>query len=120
MATQSSSTTTGVGSSSALTVAQILPTTQNPDVWQHYNHCKMTDDSTKAQCKHCFNFLASGSNSTLRNHVMIPYCEALKTVSEVGRSSMDRDGSLFVYNPDVIREQFAGLVISTRLTIQPL
>ncbi|GKD48885.1 hypothetical protein Tco_1277861, partial [Tanacetum coccineum] len=87
MAAQSSSTTTGVGSSSAPTIAQILPTT--PDVWQHYNLCKMTDNSTKAQ--------------------------SLKSVPEVGQSSNVRDASLFVYNPDVIREQFASLVIQQGL-----
>ncbi|GJV74853.1 hypothetical protein Tco_1506437 [Tanacetum coccineum] len=78
MATQSSSATTGVGSSSATTIAQIVPTTQNLKVWQYYNLCKMTDGSTKAQ--------------------------SLRTVPEAGQSSMARDGSLFVYNPDVVRE----------------
>ncbi|GKB13782.1 hypothetical protein Tco_0847705 [Tanacetum coccineum] len=56
------------------------------------------------------------SNSTLKNHFTIPYCEALKTVPEAGQSSMARDGSLFVYNPDVVREQFAGLMIQEGLT----
>ncbi|GJZ66432.1 hypothetical protein Tco_0623128 [Tanacetum coccineum] len=78
MATQSSSATTGVGSSSAPMIVQIVPTTLNPEVWQHYNLCKMTDGSTKAQ--------------------------SLKTVPEAGQSSMARDESLFVYNPDVVRE----------------
>ncbi|GKE03048.1 peroxidase 24-like protein [Tanacetum coccineum] len=40
MATQSSSTTTGVGSSSALMILQGLTTTRNPEIWQHYNLCK--------------------------------------------------------------------------------
>ncbi|GJR61930.1 zinc finger BED domain-containing protein RICESLEEPER 2 [Tanacetum coccineum] len=39
----------------------------------------------------------------------------LKTVSKAGQSSMARDGSLFVYNPNVVREQFAGLVIQEGL-----
>nr|GEU82097.1 uncharacterized mitochondrial protein AtMg00810-like [Tanacetum cinerariifolium] len=75
----------------------------------------MSDNTTKAQCKNCFNFLASGSNSTLRTHFLIPYCEALKTVPEAGQSSMARDESLFVYNLDVVHEQFAGLVIQEGL-----
>nr|GEZ17954.1 zinc finger BED domain-containing protein RICESLEEPER 2 [Tanacetum cinerariifolium] len=75
----------------------------------------MSDNTTKAHCKHCFYFLAAGSNSTLRNHFMIPYCEALKTVPEAGQSSMDRDECLFVYNPDVVHEQFVGLVIQEGL-----
>ncbi|GKA32411.1 zinc finger, BED-type, phospholipase-like, homeodomain-like protein [Tanacetum coccineum] len=117
MAGPISSGYTGVGSSSAPTIAQIIPTTRNPKVWKHYNLCKMMDRSTKAQCKHCFHFLAAGSNSTLRNHFTIPYCEALKMVSKAGQSSMARDGSLFVYNPDVVHEQFAGLVIQEGLPL---
>nr|GEY52284.1 zinc finger BED domain-containing protein RICESLEEPER 2-like [Tanacetum cinerariifolium] len=77
MATQSSSTTTGVGSSSAQTVVKIIPTSQNPQIWKDYNLCQMSDNTTKAQS---------------------------------GQSSMSRDGSLFVYNLDVLREQLAGLV----------
>ncbi|GJT05769.1 zinc finger, BED-type, phospholipase-like, homeodomain-like protein [Tanacetum coccineum] len=104
MATQSSSTTTGVGSSSAPTILEVLTTTRNPKIWQHFNLCKMSDNSTKAQCKHCFGFLSSGSNSTLRNHIKHPHCEALKTIAKAGQSSMSRDGSVFVFNPDVLRE----------------
>ncbi|GKB89541.1 hypothetical protein Tco_0961813 [Tanacetum coccineum] len=72
----------------------------------------MADNLTKAQCKHCFHFLASGSNSTLRNHITHPHCEALKTVSEAGQSSMAQDESVFVYNLDAVRKQF----VRTRLT----
>ncbi|GJS69050.1 zinc finger BED domain-containing protein RICESLEEPER 2-like protein [Tanacetum coccineum] len=36
-------------------------------------------------------------------------------VPEAGQSSMSRDGSVFVYNPDAVREQFAGLVIQEGL-----
>ncbi|GJZ76160.1 hypothetical protein Tco_0640625 [Tanacetum coccineum] len=32
--------------------------------------------------------------------------QSLKTVLKAGQSSMARDGSLFVYNQDVVREQF--------------
>nr|GEU98837.1 ribonuclease H-like domain, reverse transcriptase, RNA-dependent DNA polymerase [Tanacetum cinerariifolium] len=55
------------------------------------------------------------SNSTLKNQISYPHCEALKRVSESGQSSMSRDGSIFMYNPDVLREQFAGLVIQRGL-----
>ncbi|GJZ23589.1 hypothetical protein Tco_0561048 [Tanacetum coccineum] len=72
----------------------------------------MPDNSTNAQCKHCFGFLSSGSNSTLKNHINYPHCEALKTVPEAGQSSMSRDGSVFVFNPDVLRE-IQGLVDTT-------
>ncbi|GJT52313.1 zinc finger BED domain-containing protein RICESLEEPER 2-like protein [Tanacetum coccineum] len=120
MATQSSSTTTGVGSSSAPTILQVLTTTRNPEIWQHYNLCKMSDNTTKAQCKHCFHFFSQNSNSTLKNHITHPHCEALKTVPEVGQSSMSRDGSVFVYNPGVLREQFASLMIQHGLPFNHL
>nr|GEV16533.1 squalene synthase [Tanacetum cinerariifolium] len=58
---------------------------------------------------------SSNSNLTLKNHISHPHCEALKRVSESGQSSMSRDGSIFVYNSDVLREQFAGLVIQRGL-----
>ncbi|GKB87802.1 zinc finger BED domain-containing protein RICESLEEPER 3 [Tanacetum coccineum] len=69
----------------------------------------MSDNTTRAQCKHCFHFFSQNTNSTLKHHISHPHCEALKTVPEAGQSSMSRDESLFVYNPDVLREQFAGL-----------
>ncbi|GJT88659.1 hypothetical protein Tco_1070376 [Tanacetum coccineum] len=46
---------------------------------------------------------------------MHQHCKALKTVLEAGQSFVDRDGSIFVYNPDVLREQFVGLVIQQGL-----
>ncbi|GJU96520.1 hypothetical protein Tco_1321276 [Tanacetum coccineum] len=49
MATQASSTTIGVGSSSAPMVVKILPCTRKDDVWQHFNLSKMSDNTTKAQ-----------------------------------------------------------------------
>nr|GEZ63474.1 zinc finger BED domain-containing protein RICESLEEPER 2 [Tanacetum cinerariifolium] len=56
------------------------------------------------------------SNSTLKNHISHPHCEALKRVSELEQSSMSGDESIFMYNPDVLREQFAGLVIHRGVT----
>nr|GEZ56607.1 hAT family dimerisation domain containing protein [Tanacetum cinerariifolium] len=75
----------------------------------------MTDNPTKAQCKHCFNFLSLRSNSTLRNYITHPHCEALKMILEAGQSSVAQDGSVFVYNPNVLREQFTSLVIQQGL-----
>nr|GEX29850.1 DNA-directed DNA polymerase [Tanacetum cinerariifolium] len=55
------------------------------------------------------------SNTTLRNHIPHPHCEVLKAQknqnSEARQTSMARDGSVFRYDPDYLREQFAGLVI---------
>nr|GEY11686.1 zinc finger BED domain-containing protein RICESLEEPER 2-like [Tanacetum cinerariifolium] len=75
----------------------------------------MSDNTTKAQCKHRFHFFSQSSNSTLRSHIIHPHCEALKTVPEPIRSSIGRDGSVFVFNPDYLREQLAGLVIQRGL-----
>ncbi|GJT12880.1 retrovirus-related pol polyprotein from transposon TNT 1-94 [Tanacetum coccineum] len=61
------------------------------------------------------NFLSSPSNSTLRSHIIHSHCEALKTVPEARQSSMARNGSVFVFNLDVLREQFTDLVIQRGL-----
>ncbi|GJS59856.1 hypothetical protein Tco_0654640 [Tanacetum coccineum] len=61
----------------------------------------MSDGTTKAQCKLCFQFLSSGSNSTLKAHINNKYCETLKSVPEAGQSA--QDGGNFMYNPDVVR-----------------
>nr|GEY63368.1 zinc finger BED domain-containing protein RICESLEEPER 2-like [Tanacetum cinerariifolium] len=55
------------------------------------------------------------SNSTLKNHISHPHCEALKRAAQPGQSFMSQDGSLFMYNPDVLREQFMGLGIQRGL-----
>ncbi|GJT48218.1 zinc finger BED domain-containing protein RICESLEEPER 2-like protein [Tanacetum coccineum] len=75
----------------------------------------MSDNTKKAQCKHCFHFFSKDSNSTLKHHISHPHCEALKRVAKSRQSSMSRDRSILVYNPNVLREQFAGLVIQRGL-----
>nr|GEZ27843.1 zinc finger BED domain-containing protein RICESLEEPER 2-like [Tanacetum cinerariifolium] len=60
-------------------------------------------------------FFSKDYNSTLKNHISHPHCEALKRAAEPRQSSMSQDGSIFVYNSDVLREQFAGLVIQRGL-----
>ncbi|GKC72087.1 hypothetical protein Tco_1117970 [Tanacetum coccineum] len=75
----------------------------------------MSENTKKSQCIHCLRFFSKDSNSTLKNHINHPHCKALKRVAESGQSSMSRDGSIFVYNPDVLRERFAGLVIQRGL-----
>ncbi|GKB37056.1 zinc finger BED domain-containing protein RICESLEEPER 2-like protein [Tanacetum coccineum] len=119
MASESASTTTGVGSTSALTIREIIPTNRTPEVWKDFNMCIMTNGQKKAQCKYCFHFLSEGSNTTLKNHITHPHCEVLKAQQnqnpEAGQTSMGRDGQIFMYNPDYLREQFAGLVIQRGL-----
>ncbi|GKA52008.1 zinc finger BED domain-containing protein RICESLEEPER 2-like protein [Tanacetum coccineum] len=94
----SASTATGVGSTTAPTIHEIIATNQNPQIWKDFNICIMTDNSQNAQCKHCFHFLSVGSNTTLRNHVTHPHCEAKKAQqnqnSEAGQTSMARYGSV--------------------------
>nr|GEU80705.1 retrovirus-related Pol polyprotein from transposon TNT 1-94 [Tanacetum cinerariifolium] len=115
----SPSTATGVGSTNAPTIREIISTTRNPQIWKDFNLCIMTDNSQKAQCKHCFRFLSQCSNTTLMNYITHPHCEVIKAQknlnSEAGQTSMARDGSVFRYDPDYLREQFAGLVIQRAL-----
>ncbi|GKA11557.1 hypothetical protein Tco_0691103 [Tanacetum coccineum] len=117
----SASTATGIGSTSAPTIREIIATNRNLNIWKDYNLCIMIDNSQKAQCKHCFHFLSVSSNTTLRNHIAHPHCEAKKAQHnqnpETGQTSMARDGSVFRYDPDYLREQFAGLVFQN--TMQP-
>ncbi|GJS74065.1 hypothetical protein Tco_0706906 [Tanacetum coccineum] len=121
MASQSASdsATTGVGSTSALGIREIIQTTRNNEIWKDFNMCIMTNGHKKAQCKHCFNFLSVGSNTTLKHHISHPHCEVLKAQQnqnpEAGQTSMGRDGQIFMFNPDYLREQFAGLVIQRGL-----
>nr|GEU76957.1 zinc finger BED domain-containing protein RICESLEEPER 2 [Tanacetum cinerariifolium] len=65
----SPSTATGVGSTNAPTIREIISTNRNPQIWKDFNLCIMTDNSKKTQCKHCFHFLLQCSNMTLRNHI---------------------------------------------------
>ncbi|GKA86918.1 hypothetical protein Tco_0808629 [Tanacetum coccineum] len=60
-----------------------------------------------------------GSNTTLRNHITHPHCEAKKAQQnqnpKAGQTSMARVESVFRYDPNYLREQFAGLVIQRAL-----
>ncbi|GJY17510.1 zinc finger BED domain-containing protein RICESLEEPER 2 [Tanacetum coccineum] len=53
MATQSTSTSVGVGSSNEPTIVEVIETTRNKEVWKHFDYCKMSDGSKKGRCKHC-------------------------------------------------------------------
>ncbi|GJS45889.1 zinc finger BED domain-containing protein RICESLEEPER 2 [Tanacetum coccineum] len=92
MASESASTTTGAGSTSALTIREIIPTNRTPEVWKDFNMCIMTNGHKK---------------STMQG--------AADSYPEAGQTSMGRDGQIFMFNPDYLREQFAGLVIQRGL-----
>ncbi|GJZ82461.1 hypothetical protein Tco_0647634 [Tanacetum coccineum] len=115
----SGSATTGVGSTSALGIREIIQTTRNNEIWKRLNMCIMTNGQKKAQCKHCFNFLSVGSNTTLKHHISHPHCEVLKAQQnqnpEAGQTSMGRMANFHFKVPDYLREQFAGLVIQRGL-----
>nr|GEW03712.1 zinc finger, BED-type, phospholipase-like, homeodomain-like protein [Tanacetum cinerariifolium] len=111
MATQSTLTSVGVGSSNEPTIVEVIETTRNKDIWQHYDLCKMSDGSKKGRCKQCSKFIIASSNSTLRLYFEKPYCPVRKIIPDGGLSSMSREGGLFVYEADRVRQQFAGFVI---------
>ncbi|GJY43579.1 hypothetical protein Tco_0431792 [Tanacetum coccineum] len=56
----------------------------------------------------------------MKNHTTHPHCEVLKAQQnqnpEAGQTSLGRDGQIFMYNPDYLREQFADLVIQRGLS----
>nr|GEZ39215.1 zinc finger BED domain-containing protein DAYSLEEPER [Tanacetum cinerariifolium] len=116
MATQSSSTSVGVGSSNEPTIVEVIETTRNKEIFQHYDLCKMSDGSKKGRCKHCGKFINASSNSTLRLHFEKPYCPVLKIVPDGDQSSMSREGGLFAYEADRVRQQFASFVIQQGLS----
>ncbi|GJZ98857.1 zinc finger BED domain-containing protein RICESLEEPER 2-like protein [Tanacetum coccineum] len=119
MASESASTTTDAGSTSALTIREIIPTNQTPEVWKDFNLCIMTNGQKKVQCKYCFHFFSRVQHDVKKEHITHPHCEVLKAQQnqnpEAGQTSMGRDGQIFMYNPDYLREQFAGLVIQRGL-----
>nr|GEZ07497.1 hypothetical protein [Tanacetum cinerariifolium] len=60
-----------------------------------------------------------GSNTMLKNHITHPHCEVIKVQKnqnpKAGQTFMARDGSVFRYDSDYLREQFASLVIQRAL-----
>nr|GEW80592.1 callose synthase 5 [Tanacetum cinerariifolium] len=82
MATQSTSTSVGVGSSNEPTIVEVMETTRNKDIWQHYDLCKTSDGSKKGRCKQCGKFISASSNSTLMLHIEKPYCPVRKVIPD--------------------------------------
>ncbi|PWA94344.1 hypothetical protein CTI12_AA060020 [Artemisia annua] len=106
---------TEAGSTSAPTIVKTLTCERVKDPWEHYNLVQMSDGKKKAQCKYCLSIMSANSNSTLRAHIKQKYCKALKNTPEAGQSSMARDRSIFAYNHEAVRQQFAGLMIKRGL-----
>nr|GEX04013.1 zinc finger, BED-type, phospholipase-like, homeodomain-like protein [Tanacetum cinerariifolium]GEZ79984.1 zinc finger, BED-type, phospholipase-like, homeodomain-like protein [Tanacetum cinerariifolium] len=75
MATQSSSTSVGVGSSNEPTILEVIETTRNKHIWKHYDLCKMSDGSQKGRCKLCASesaFSLSGRGLLIRRTRLTP------------------------------------------------
>ncbi|KAL6521075.1 hypothetical protein OROGR_017644 [Orobanche gracilis] len=68
MAAQGSSTSTGMGSSNAPEIVEVIETSRNPVIWCRFNLVKLSDEQLKAHCKQCGKFLKHESNSTLKTH----------------------------------------------------
>ncbi|GJR83404.1 hypothetical protein Tco_0154189 [Tanacetum coccineum] len=49
MASESASTTTGAGSTSALSIREIIPTNRTPEVWKDFNMCIMTNGAAESE-----------------------------------------------------------------------
>ncbi|GKC69475.1 hypothetical protein Tco_1115358 [Tanacetum coccineum] len=64
-------------------------------------------------------FLIAGFQHDVEESYNHPHCEAIKAQQNQnpasGQTSMARDGSVFRYDPDYLREQFTGLVIQRAL-----
>jgi hypothetical protein len=108
------SESTGVGSSNEPTIVELLSTKRKNDVFENFLLCKMSDNTVKARCKKCLKFYSAASNSSLRSHVA-KHCASLATVPEEGQTSMARDGTIFSYSEERVREQFASFVIQDAL-----
>ncbi|GJV88180.1 zinc finger BED domain-containing protein RICESLEEPER 2 [Tanacetum coccineum] len=112
MASESASTTTGAGSTSALTIREIIPTNRTPEVWKDFNMCIMTNVIKKHNASNAFHFFSEGSNTTLKNHITHPcerYYSAAESESEVGQTSMGkRLANFHVQSGLIIREQFVA------------
>lgn len=109
---QARSTQSNLGEN--LEVVEIIPCSRAPEIFAHYDLCKMSNGSKLARCKHCSKFFKSESNSSLKNHTE-KACKALKSGTTHGQADMTTQGGVFTYNAEKVREGLAKLVISKGL-----
>lgn len=114
MATQSGSSSTGIGSTTQPIIVEVLETSRRPEIWCNFNLVRLSDNTTKAHCKYCGHFLSAASNSTLKTHTE-KYCEPLKATPREGQASVARDGTIFAYSAERCRQEFACFVIQDTL-----
>ncbi|KAJ0466476.1 putative transcription factor/ chromatin remodeling BED-type(Zn) family [Helianthus annuus] len=98
---QSQSSVGVESTSSNLRVVSVVPTTRNPDIWQHFDLCEMLDGPKKARCKKCGGFLKAGSNSTLKKHINA-YCKM-------------RNQEIWNYDVNAVEDMMAKCVIQENL-----
>ena len=121
MASSSQQSTANMGSNMSsnigdLEVVEILQTTRNPEIWQHFDLCLMSDNKQKARCKTCGKFMGVSANSTLRQH-MSKYCIALKSDAAGGQTTMGGDGGIWHYDMERVRDRMTKFVIQEALPL---
>nr|GEV17370.1 zinc finger BED domain-containing protein RICESLEEPER 2-like [Tanacetum cinerariifolium] len=121
MASESASlsTATGVGSTSAPTIREIISTNQKPSDLERLQPLHNDRQLAKSSMQALLSFLIASSNTMLRSHITHPHCEVITEQKnqnrEARQTSMARDESVFRFDSDYLREQFASLVIQRAL-----
>ena len=108
-------TSANVGASTNNEVLEVIPTTRCPEVWQHFDLCRMQTGPNKARCKYCGKFYKKDANTSLGNHISVPHCKALKGEPSKGQTSLASEGTMWAYNVEAVREQMGNFVIQESL-----
>ena len=103
------------GNDPNLVVVKILTTTRNPEVWQFFDKCLMSDGSERARCKKCGLFMGVSGNTPLRKHAN-ETCPAVKGGGvDSNQPNITPSGGIFVYDNEKLRESFCKFVIQEGL-----
>ncbi|KAI3829322.1 hypothetical protein L1987_03442 [Smallanthus sonchifolius] len=102
------------GSSNEVTVVEIRATTRNPAIWCNYDLCLLSNGKERARCKMCGAFLGKDSNTSLKTH-MEKSCPSLKGIPSEGQASMTSEGGIWNFDPNIVRDRMARLVIQEGL-----
>ena len=115
MASSSAQDSCEIGASSnELSVVNILPCSRNPSIWSNFDLCEMSNGSQRAKCKGCGSFYSSQSNSTLKSHLQ-KHCKSVKNTPGSSQSQMSKEGGVFNFNVERVRERMAQFVIQQGL-----
>ena len=80
-----------------LEVVKIIEHHRNPQNWEHYDLCEMSNGSKKARCKHCRKFFSHDGNTTLNNHTK-KSCKALQQRVDRNKANITPQGGVFIYD----------------------